>query len=281
VEQIPSDGSSAWLSRAAIPFDLESAATGPLYVDLREFTDGLIKQAYKETRNFTHVSAPWIRSNPHLLPVLTHVAGLFSKEGLSKAVGSVSDRSVSVPAARRLETLLSTLGTNRVPKVSQVKERIKATTEGIVRDLVGRLLLEQFVAEALATAGVPFKREEEYESLGGVVYDFRADFVIPDAAAPKAFVEVRKSSSRHASLYAKDKMFSAINWKGKHPECLGVLAVDGPWTQTSLEIMARVFDYVIPISQCAEVAARIRDYIDGDRTVLRWLIHFRIDKLGQ
>ncbi|MHC5615341.1 MAG: hypothetical protein ACYTXA_31335 [Nostoc sp.] len=56
-------------------------------------------------------------------------------------------------------------------------------------------------------------RESEYKTLRGVIYDFRADFVIPDAQNPLAFIEVRKSSSRHASLYAKDKMFFAINWK--------------------------------------------------------------------
>jgi hypothetical protein len=47
------------------------------------------------------------------------------------------------------------------------------------------------------------------------------------------FIEVRKSSSRHASLYAKDKMFSAINWKGKTPDLLAALVVDGVETSRS------------------------------------------------
>jgi hypothetical protein len=91
-----------------------------------------------------------------------------------------------------------------------------------------------------------------------------------------AFIEVRKSSSRHASLYAKDKMFSAIKWKGQHQECLGVLVIDGPWTVATLEILASVFDYVIPIGQVDQVAAKIREYLDGDKSVLQWLIQFRI-----
>lgn len=53
--------------------------------------------------------------------------------------------------------------------------------------------------------------------------------------------------------------------------------MDGPWTETSLDVMSRVFDYVVPISKVGEVARVIRRYLDGDETVLRWLIRFRID----
>ena len=100
--------------------------------------------------------------------------------------------------------------------------------------------------------------------------------MIPNVSEPKAFIEVRKSSARHASLYAKDKMFSAINWKGKHKECLGIIVVDGPWTVSSLEVMSRVFDYVVPIEKSQEVARKVRQYLDGDNSVLRWLIQFSI-----
>jgi hypothetical protein len=205
-----------------------------------------------------------------------HAGGTFSKQELGKIVGSVSDTGISKPASERLAGLLSKVAPKGIAKPEQVRERMRATTEGIVRDLVGRLLLEEFVASALSDAGVDFKRESEYESLIGVVYDFRADFVVPDPNEPMAFLEVRKSSARHASLYAKDKMFSAINWKGKHPNCLGILVVDGPWTATSLEVMMRVFDYVVPIGRVAEVAALVSKYLGGDKTVLRWLIEFRI-----
>jgi hypothetical protein len=126
---------------------------------------------------------------------------------------------------------------------AQFLQSIEPTLEGIVRDLVGRVLLESIVANALDEAKVAYKRESEYNALKGVVYDFRADFVIPNAESPKAFIEVRKSSSRHASLYAKDKMFSAINWKGKNKDLVAVLVVDGPWTAETLRVMTKVFDY--------------------------------------
>jgi hypothetical protein len=267
---------NAWLARLAMPFSIELAATGTLYKLIQSFTDSLIVQAYDDTRNFQEISAEWIYANPHCLPVFMHVAGAFSKQELKKKIGSATDKSISKPASSKIAALLKNSAMAGVPDVSRVKERIKATVEGIVRDLVGRLLLEQFVASALKRHKVPYKREEEYKNLEGVVYDFRADFVVPDASAPMAFLEVRKSSSRHASLYAKDKMFSAINWKGKHPKCLAVLVIDGPWTDVTLNIMSRIFDYVIPINQVDEVAEKIRAYLDGDASVLQWLVNFNI-----
>jgi len=122
-----------------------------------------------------------------------------------------------------------------------------------------------------------FEREEDYPSLPGVVYDFRADFVLPDHEKPLAFIEVRKSSSRHASLYAKDKMFSAINWKGKNPKLLAVLVVDGEWTGETLRVMANVFDYVVPIKSVPELVQTLSAYVGGDDSKLRWLIQFKIE----
>lgn len=266
----------SWVARLAVPFSIELAATGTLYKRLQVFTDNLIGKAYADSNEFQIVTSEWIYDNPQLLPVFMHVAGAFSKQELRKQIGSATDKSISKPASVKIANLLERARNGGVPEVSRIKERIKATVEGIVRDLVGRLLLEQFVSSALTRHKVTFKREEEYRNLEGVVYDFRADFVVPDEKQPLAFLEVRKSSSRHASLYAKDKMFSAINWKGKHPKCLAVLIVDGPWTAVTLKIMSRVFDYVIPINQVDEVAKKIRAYIDGDDSVLQWLINFNI-----
>lgn len=281
IDHLPQPGArpNVWLSRSAIPFSLELAATGILYNRLREFTTKLIDDCYASTDNFTKLDAAWVHKNPNALPIITHVTGTFSKQALTKLVGPVSGTRVSKPAAKRIAAIFSDLQTGQIPTPNQIQERIKTTTEGIVRDLVGRLLLEEFVAVALRNADVPFKREDEYKSLAGVVYDFRSDFVVPHEDEPRAFLEVRKSSSRHASLYAKDKMFSAINWKGRHPKCLGILIVDGPWTGASLAIMSNVFDYVIPISNAPEIAGKVRSYLDGDESVLQWLIHFSIERL--
>jgi hypothetical protein len=280
IEQLPlpERRANVWLSRLAIPFNLETAATSVLYKRLKSFTHELIDFCYSETRNFRQVSPDWLRRHPYALPVVNHVVGVFSKQELSKLIGHVSDTRISKPASQRIADLLGKVTADQIPKRPLVRERIRSTTEGIVRDLVGRLLLEEFVAYSLDKAGVAYKREDEYEALSGVVYDFRADFVVPDETEPRAFLEVRKSSSRHASLYAKDKMFSAINWKGRHQRCLGILVIDGPWTASVVEVMSKVFDYVVPIGAVATVCAKIRNYIEGDETVLQWLIHFKITR---
>jgi hypothetical protein len=191
-------------------------------------------------------------------------------------VGSVSDNAISKPAAERLAALLRDRVIAADVNKGEILQRLESTLEGIVRDLVGRVLLESIVESALLEQSVPYKRESEYQSLKGVIYDFRADFVLPDSDQPKAFIEVRKSSSRHASLYAKDKMFSAINWKGQNAKLLAVLVVDGEWTGETLRVMAKVFDYVVPIGKVTGLVETLKSYLEGDDSKLKWLIEFRI-----
>lgn len=262
--------------KPAVPFDVEASITHGVYREARPFAEQLYDLAHNITDGWTQFPAQQIKENPQTLPVLQHVGGIFSKSALKKDIGSVSDQSISAPAAARLSTLLSRKVVATEVSRSNVLGRLESTLEGIVRDLVGRVLLEEVVAHALEEEGVPFMREDAYSALSGVVYDFRADFVVPNPVSPIAFIEVRKSSSRHASLYAKDKMFSAINWKGKHANLIGVVVTEGDWTQAALQTMARVFDYVVPLSHSKHLAAALRRACDGDETVLKWLIEFSV-----
>lgn len=75
---------NAWLARLAVPFSIESAATGLLYQELEVFTNELIAGAYSETQDFTSIDASWIADNPQYLPVFMHVAGAFSKQDLKR-----------------------------------------------------------------------------------------------------------------------------------------------------------------------------------------------------
>lgn len=261
--------------KSAIQFDVENAVCIGVYNSIRPHAKQLYDAASLETSQFTNFDDESIKARPYLLPVFQSALKL-SKSQLKKRVGSVSDLSISGPASRRLaETLSASLSPNDY-KEENVLQRMEITLEGIVRDLVGRVLFEEVVAHALEKQGVEFLREDEYSSITGVVYDFRADFVLPDPSNPIAFIEVRKSSTRHASLYAKDKMFSAINWKGKHKNLIGVIVVEGEWTQATLQTMSSVFDYVIPLSQVAELAKILRKAQDGDESILKWLIEFSI-----
>ena len=272
----PKQAVEEWKRRQAIPFDLEAAITHGVYRNIRQCGVRFLDSVEKMTKKFTSFDPDFIHENPYLLPLFQHLAGVFSKSALKKQVGSVSDTSISKPASRRLSQLLQQRVDPKSVNKGEILQRLEATLEGIVRDLVGRVLLESIVASALLDQKLPFKREDEYESLPGVVYDFRADFVIPDEKKPAAFIEVRKSSARHASLYAKDKMFSAINWKGNNPALLAVLVVDGEWTGETLRVMANVFDYVVPIGRVPELVETVKAYVGGDKTKLKWLIHFKI-----
>jgi hypothetical protein len=265
---------------SAVRFDTEPAITAGVYRDLRAYASDLVETLNEVSNGFTIFSAAVISANPTLLPFIQKLAGLHSKSEMKRAVGNASDHAIPAAAAQKLADLIARANRGRTISRNVMLESVEPTLEGIVRDLVGKLLLESVVADALRTEGVTFVREKEYESLRGVVYDFRADFLIPNAASPKAFVEVRKSSMRHASLYAKDKMFSAINWKGRNKDLLAVLIVEGPWTRETLTVMARVFDYVMPLSRSVETAAAIRAYVNGDKSKLKWLIQFSISPRG-
>lgn len=261
--------------KTAITFDVETAVCIGVYNSIRPHAKELYLAAKKGTKDFTSFIPEEIKAKPYLLPVFQSTLKV-SKSQLKKKVGSVSDNTISGPASIRLaDQLQHSLKPNDYVE-ENVLQRMEVTLEGIVRDLVGRVLFEEVVAHALDKQGVKFLREDEYSSISGVVYDFRADFILPNPENPIAFIEVRKSSSRHASLYAKDKMFSAINWKGKHKNLIGVIVVEGEWTQATLRTMASVFDYVVPLSKSAELAKILKRAQDGDESVLKWLIHFSI-----
>lgn len=267
-----------WQRRQALSFDLETAITAGVYANLRAVGDEFFDELSAATGSFSRFEPDYLTENPHFLPLLQHLSGVFSKAKLKEHIGSVSDNRISKPAAGRLSRLLSERINPKNVNKDAILKRLESTLEGIVRDLVGRVLLESIVEAALRRVGLPFLREKDYRSLSGVVYDFRADFVLPDETSPKVFIEVRKSSSRHASLYAKDKMFSAINWKGKTRDLLAVLVVDGDWTGETLRVMADVFDYVVPIGRIDNVVQCIKAYLNGDRTKLKWLVDFRITR---
>jgi len=266
-----------WTRRQAIPFDVETAITSGVYINIRGAGAEMLNFVEKETKGFSLFNAEFVHQNPACLPLLQHLAGIFSKAALKKIVGSASDNSISKPASERIAILLKERVIAKNINKGEILRRLDSTLEGIVRDLVGRVMLESLVESALKKKGITFLREDQYPNLSGVIYDFRADFVVPDNINPKAFIEVRKSSSRHASLYAKDKMFSAINWKGKHREMLAILIVDGEWTAETLRIMSNIFDYVVPIGRVNELAETLESYVSGDKSKLKWLVDFKIE----
>lgn len=261
-----------------IPFNIEDGVSAYVYQEARKHIKDLLEVAKDKSNNYSNISDESIKDNPYLLPIWQSVLAIPSKSHVKKLFGSVSDVSISGPASKKISEFANGYLSAHTINESQVIERTERTLEGIVRDLVGKLLFESIVRNALKKEGVPFLEEKEYKGIKGVVYDFRADFVIPNEKEPLAFIEVRKSSSRHASLYAKDKMFSAINWKGKNKDMLAIIVAEGEWTNESLRAMAKVFDFVVPVSSTEMLAKEIKKYINGDKSVLKWIINFDIQK---
>lgn len=244
---------------SAIPFDIEKGVSAFVYENSRLHIEELIKEARKITEDFSCIDQNKVKNNSFLLPIWQAALNIPSKSNLKGIFGSVSDQNISGSSASKIAEYATDYFRKNSISVVKIRERIERTLEGIVRDLVGRMLYESIVEDALNKVDVPYLRENDYNGIDGVVYKFRADFVVPDENNPLAFIEVRKSSSRHASLYAKDKMFSAINWKGKHKKILGIVVAEGKWTNESLASMAKVFDYVIPVSKSKELAEKIKD----------------------
>lgn len=42
--------------------------------------------------------------------------------------------------------------------------------------------------------------------------------------------------------------------------------------------MSKVFDYVVPVSKSRELAKNINKYLNGDKSILKWIIDFEIHK---
>lgn len=263
---------------SAIPFDTEKGVSALVYEKTRIYIDKLLQKAKEVSNVFTNVTPAAIKNNAYLLPIWQAALNVSSKSKLKTIFGVASDQLISGPCAKKISDYANDyFAKNKVEDLS-IKERTERTLEGIVRDLVGKLLYESIVRDALVKVNVPFRTENQYGGIDGVVYKFRADFVIPNENEPLAFIEVRKSSSRHASLYAKDKMFSAINWKGKYKNMLGIVVAEGEWTEESLVSMSKVFDYVVPASKSKELAENIKKYMDGDKSILKWIIDFKISE---
>ncbi|MER2169298.1 MAG: hypothetical protein ABS938_01555 [Psychrobacillus psychrodurans] len=263
---------------SAIKFDVEKGVSHYVYKHSRNYIQELIKEASIISKKFTVLTPEDIKLNPHLLPIWQAALKIGSKSNIKTIFGTATDKNISKPSSVKIADFANTFFGKNTISTDNITERVAVTLEGIVRDLVGRILLESVVENALDKAKVPYLTEKDYSGIDGVIYKFRADFVIPNESTPLAFIEVRKSSSRHASLYAKDKMFSAINWKGKHKEMLGIIVTEGEWTNETLITMSKVFDYVVPLSDSEILAEKIKNYLDGDKSILKWIVDFSISK---
>ena len=96
-----------WQRRQALPFDLETVITAGVYSNLRAVGDEFFDELSVATGGFSRFDPDHLTENPHFLPLLQHLSGIFGKAKLKEHIGVVSDNRISQPAAERLAKFLS------------------------------------------------------------------------------------------------------------------------------------------------------------------------------
>ena len=81
-----------WARRRAIPVNIEAGITASVYRNLRGAGSLYLNDVRAATDGFSTWSPDYIHDNPHTLPLLQHLAGVFSKAALKRLVGSVRYR---------------------------------------------------------------------------------------------------------------------------------------------------------------------------------------------
>ncbi|MHC5822777.1 MAG: hypothetical protein ACYT04_44820, partial [Nostoc sp.] len=124
----------------AVSLDTESAITAGVYERMRFFANFLVDNLFKETDDLRFLPPEYLSANPGLLPLFQQLAGLRSKSELKREVGNVSDKSISKVVANKIvERINRNLRTRPFSK-ERLLQSVEPTLEGIVRDLVGKVL---------------------------------------------------------------------------------------------------------------------------------------------
>lgn len=260
-------------------FSLERAFIAGLSGKLDRLIPELVDFTISMTSRFQSVRAEDVYLNPASLPVLMHALKIHSKRDLQKELGikTVSEKRLAMTSACKLATAFKSR--KDFADRDQIINGMSRTLEGVVRDLTGRHLLESFVTAALECERVPYSLEADIKPLEGALYDHRPDFLSFVDGKPKAYIEVRRSTVDHSSLYAKEKAFSAINWKSRHPEMLAVLITEGNWSGAAVELVSKVYDYVIPVLEADRAADLIGRHVAGEVGIQRKRIRLEIENL--
>ncbi|MDW9481948.1 hypothetical protein GOB57_25185 [Sinorhizobium meliloti] len=251
---------SAW-NQSQEPFQHAVAAGAVVAAKLREQAGDIITFVLEATASLTKVSPEWIMEHPFSLPVFVNATGTSSKKKFKSEfkLTNASDRKIGATDAARI---VASLRPDKVLSEKEIVAGMEALIEGIVRDQIGKVVNEDFVKRALDELDLPYIRDEGGTALiEGEYSASRADFAIPENTKPQAFIEVRKSGSNHASVYANDLCMTVVDRITRHPECLAVLLYDGSWSGPSREKVDRVFDYVFHVHESRKAAGIIRRHL--------------------
>ncbi|MCS4088789.1 hypothetical protein [Rhizobium sp. BK176] len=253
----------AWKT-AGVVFEHADAAGRVVAAKLRIRAAEMVNFVFDETAQLTRVTPEWIMAHPYTLPVFANATGTVSKKRFKNQfkLTAASDRSIGRTDATRI---VEGIQPGMVLAPREVVAGMESLIEGIVRDQIGKVVNEAFIQQALDRRDVPYVRDEGGSNqIEGLVSASRADIAAPDNSDPKVFIEVRKSTANHASLYASSLMFSALDRRGRHPNSLAIMLYDGAWSGATKALMENAFHYVFHVLESDQAADIVKRHLDGE-----------------
>jgi hypothetical protein len=255
---------SAWKLKK-VKFD-HAAVAGTIVTDkLRKQASEILAFVLKQTSGLKDITPEWVSKHPFALPVCINAAGTCSKKKFkgSLKLSSASDRHIGATDAQRI---VVSLKPETVLPEREILAGMEGLIEGIVRDQIGKVVNEGFVKQVLDNRNIQYVRDEGGTKLiQGRYSASRADFASPCNNRPKAFIDVRKSATNHASHYAGELSNSVADRITAHPECLAVLVYDGEWTAPALERVSKGYDHVFHVHDSESASAVVERHINDDK----------------
>ena len=245
-------------------FEWASAAAAVVTGKLREQASAILDFVLSRTDGLRQIDADWIARHPFCYPVLVNISGACSKKKFNRLHGikGASDRRIGARDAARLASAVRGC---EPAEAAHVLNSMSGLIEGIVRDLIGKVVSEGYIERAVVEAGLPHVRDEGGKtSIRGILSCGRADFSFPDNVNPQAVIEVRKSADNHAALYRGDIAQKALNWKAVHHSLLAVFVYDGKWTANTLREIEEVYDHVFHVSDSDKAVEVVRRHMAGE-----------------
>ena len=224
----------------------------------------ILDYTFSETENLKKINADWVTKNPFCLPVLINAVTDISKREFAKKHKTTKANDIKI-GATDANRFIKSLEGKEIRSKSDILASIAKTVEGIVRNLVGKIVNESFVDVALSKLDIPYVRDNGTKApIKGYWKSSQADFAIPNNESPKAYIEVRGCTASHASVYAGNLSFTCLNRRIKHPGCLSILIYDNEWTSATLRELAEQFDYVINVQESYRAAEIIKRHLSGE-----------------
>lgn len=268
---------SIW-TKSDTKFSPNNAARDHVIEHMLAHAKRIVDHVYDETESLTCLTPEWIMANPFCLQALVNATGDLAVTDFRAhfSINNSSDRSIGRTDAYRLFDIV--MSSSLKPR-DKTLSSLYRTVEGIVRDRNGRMLSEAFVRRELVSRGLDFVEDKGGRTqVVGMFSSSRADFCLPDNNAPRVIIEVKSADKRHGSVYGEAVNFRAIDRGPMHPDCVNIFIYDKEWPEQVLENARKLYDYVLPMRDCALAALIAQKHLSGIN-MKRRIIRVAVDEV--